>query len=151
MKRIIRDILILIVFSITSTFLSIGVDDFFVSTIYTVSGIMFSIGISILVTFNLHGIKKQSFINKIRTNIINVRDTFIYYFAISTIFFIVEKYLRKSSNNIFSIFKNENYSIDINLSVVVSFFLFYSIFYFILNFIEVQKLNDQIFDNTNIK
>ena len=82
MKRIYRDIFVFLLFIVLSTFLTIGVDDFFMGTIYTVSGIMFSIGISILVTFNLHGIKKKSFIDKIRVNINKVRDIFIYYFAL---------------------------------------------------------------------
>lgn len=133
-----------------STFISIGVDDFFMGTIYTVAGIMFSIGISILVTFNLHGIKKKSFIDKIRLNINQVRNVFIYYFAFSTLLFIIERYLRKSSSNNISIYQQGDFCVNINISFAVSFLIFYCIFYFILNFLEVQKLNNEIFDNTNV-
>ena len=149
MKRFYRDTIIVILAIISSIFIKIGVDDFFMGTIYTVSGIMFSIGISILVTFNLHGIKKKTFIDKIRANINRVRNAFIHYFVFSTIVFITERYLRKSSNNIIKIYQNDSLSIDLNFSFVVSFLIFYCIFYFILNFLKVQNLNNEIFDNTN--
>ena len=150
MKRLIRDLIIMLLAVLMSTFLDIGVDDFFMGTIYTVSGIMFSIGISILVTFNLQGIKKKSFIDKIRNNLNEVRNTFIYYFSFSTVFFILERYLRKSDKNILVLYQKDELLIDVSVSFVVTVLIFYSIFYFILNFLEVQKLNNQIFDHTNL-
>jgi hypothetical protein len=152
MKRLFRDLIVLLLLLaiLMSTFLDIGVDDFFMGTIYTVSGIMFSIGISILVTFNLQGIKKKSFIDKVRNNLNKVRNTFIYYFSFSTVFFILERSLRKSEKNIIVLYDKDELLIDISISFVVTILIFYSIFYFILNFLEVQKLNNQIFDHTNL-
>lgn len=149
MKRYFRDLLIFILALVFSTFININVDDFFIGTIYTVSGIMFSIGISILVTFNLHGLRKQSFINNIRFNINKVRNLFIYYFSLSTFSFIIERYLRKSENNIIKIYDDSDFIISLNLSFVIIIVIFYCILYFIFNFLEVQKLNNDIFDKSN--
>jgi hypothetical protein len=148
MKKVYRDIVVLIVFTILSMLIKFNIDDFFMNTIFTVLSIMFSIGLGILVTFNLHGARKKSFISKIRRNINLVRDSYIYYFSISTLLYIIEKYVRKSKNNLIDLFSNDNIDIQIDFSFVVCFFLLYAIFYFIFNFLQVQKLNEEIFDNT---
>ena len=50
-----------------------------ISTLYNVSGIMFSIGLGLIVTFNLSGIRNREYIKEIRKNIANIRDIFISY------------------------------------------------------------------------
>jgi|SRR5690606_9978508 len=150
MKPVVRDLIVVLFSVLLSMFLNIGVDDFFMGTIYTVSGIMFSIGISILVTFNLHGIKKQSLIDRIRKSLNKARNIFIYYFSVSTVLFVLERYLRESKIHEVLVYKNNDFSIIINVSFAIAFLIFYCIFYFILNFLEVQKLNDEIFDDTMV-
>lgn len=59
-----------------------------ISTLYNVSGIMFSIGLGLIVSFNLSGIRNREYIKEIRKNIANIRDIFISYFIISTLIYI---------------------------------------------------------------
>lgn len=147
MKKYLRDLIVFILSIFISTFCDIKIDDFFMGTIYTVSSIMFSIGVSILVTFNLHNIKKKSTILRIRSNIVYVRNSFIKYFFLSTIFFVLERYLRKSKLNLLEFYDNESLNFQINISFIAAFLIFYLIIYYVINFVEVQKLNDEIFDN----
>lgn len=42
-----------------------------ISTLYNVSGIMFSIGLGLIVSFNLSGIRNREYIKEIRKNIAN--------------------------------------------------------------------------------
>lgn len=43
-----------------------------ISTLYNVSGIMFSIGLGLIVSFNLSGIRNREYIKEIRKNIHSV-------------------------------------------------------------------------------
>lgn len=129
-------------------------DDFFMNTIYTVSGIMFSIGLGLIVTFNLQGIKNKTYIKKIRQNLKDVRSTYILYFAISTICFVIDKYFREIDNtiikeSIISINLTDSFTLNFNVAVFLGLLMFYSILYFIINFLAIQKLNDDIFDKLN--
>lgn len=129
-------------------------DDFFMNTIYTVSGIMFSIGLGLIVTFNIQGIKNKTYIKKIRQNLKDVRNTYILYFTISTICFVIDKYLREVDNaiikgSIISINLTSSFILNFNVAVFLGLLMFYSILYFIINFLAIQDLNDDIFDKLN--
>lgn len=69
-----------------------------ISTLYNVSGIMFSIGLGLIVSFNLSGIRNREYIKEIRKNIANIRDIFISYFIISTLIYISSPLLKLLSN-----------------------------------------------------
>lgn len=117
-------------------------DTFLLSTLYTVCGIMFSIGLGLIVTFNMSGVKNKSYIKIIRKNLKSVRDSFLKYFAISTTCLILGQYL---SNSDFLFIVRE---VEIIISPSMLFFalIIYSIVFFIINFLEVQKLSQDIFD-----
>jgi hypothetical protein len=127
---------------------SIHPDDFFVNTIFTVSGIMFSVGLGLIVTFSIGGVKNKKFIKQLRGNINRVRNSFLIYFLVSTVCFAADYYLRQKGLNITTInIKGTHY--ELNWSVLFCLIMLYSILYFIINFIEIQKLNNDIFDKTN--
>ncbi|MFV0538695.1 MAG: hypothetical protein ACK5M3_15230 [Dysgonomonas sp.] len=128
---------------------NISLDDFFMYTIYAVSGIMFSIGLGMVVTFNLQGTKNKTFISKIRQNLNTVRNSYIRYFAISTVCFILEKYLRQADLSVLKIPLGENFILSFNASVFLFLVMLYSILYFIINFLALQKLNNDLFDKLN--
>lgn len=128
---------------------NIPLDDFFMYTIYTVSGIMFSIGLGMVVTFNLQGIKNKTFISKIRQNLNSVRNRYIRYFAISTVCFILEKYLRQADLSVVKVSVSEGFILSFNASAFLFLVMLYSILYFIINFLALQKLNNDLFDKLN--
>lgn len=120
-------------------------DTFLLSTLYTVCGIMFSIGLGLIVTFNMNGVKNKNYINKIRKNLTSVRDSFLIYFVISTTCLVLGQYLNDVD------VKFEVKGTAITISPVMLFFslIIYSIIFFIINFLEVQKLSQDIFDKIN--
>lgn len=148
MKTILRILIIVILFVLISIVVSITIDDFFINTIFTVSGIMFSVGLGLIVTFNISGIKNKKYINDLRSNIDSVRNSFLQYFLISTISFILDFYLRQNHIDITTICYKE-YHIDLNWPILFVLLMLYSIIYYIYNFIEIQKLNNEIFDKIN--
>lgn len=148
MKTVIRILLVFILFIIISLVCYLHPDEFFVNTIFTVSGIMFSVGLGLIVTFNIGGVKNKKHIQQLRNNINRVRNSFITYFLVTTVSYILDKYLRDAK--IISTFIHiRNFKIELNWSVFFCFLMLYSIVYYIVNFIEIQKLNNDIFDKTN--
>jgi hypothetical protein len=145
MKTALRILIVVIVFLIISLTVNVTVDSFFSNTIFTVSGIMFSLGLGLIVTFNMHGVKNPSYIDQIRTNINEVRTSFLVYFSITTICFLLDYYLRQNNSNVFC-FQIGTVDIVLNASVFFCLIMLYSIVYFILNFLAIQKLNNDIFD-----
>ncbi len=148
MSKYIRDIAVIFFFFLISAFIRIKLDDFFMNTIFTVSGIMFSIGLGLIVTFNLQGIKKKSIIQYFRNNLNNLRDNYIKYFALTTIVFIADKYIREFKLSEISI---KIFSIKITIDLPFFFFLImmFCIVYYIYNFVSLQKLNNDIYDEMN--
>lgn len=111
------------------------------STLYTVSGIMFSIGMCLIVTSNTNGVLNKKVKNKIRSSILVLRDNTIACFFIATILFIL--------SSILSIPNIEVWIISLKIKHVMTLYNIYAIIYFIYNFILLQKLNYEIEDEVN--
>lgn len=139
-----RDLVIIVFAILLSFFIKWRADDFFMNTIYTVLGIVFSIGIGLVVSFNMSGITKKNIVNKIRGNLVSLRDSYMRYFTASTIFYILDKYFR-DNGNILEFFNEYHF----NFSIFALTIMLFSIAHNIYNFIMVQKLNDQIYDELN--
>lgn len=113
-----------------------------ISSLYNVLGIIFSIGMGLLITFRLDGIKNTSYVRYIRSNVRHIRNCFIIYFAISTIIYMgypkIPAYNYKSY-------------IDTTLiaNQFTTYFIAFSMIYFVVNFLAIQKLNEDIFDRIN--
>jgi hypothetical protein len=144
-KQIIRIALVFVLFIIISLVCPLRPDDFFVNTIFTVSGIMFSVGLGLIVTFNIGGVKNKKHIQQLRNNINDVRNSFITYFFITTVSYVLDKYLR-DAKMIFTFIYIKNFQIELNWSIFFCLLMLYSIIYYIINFVEIQKLNNDIFD-----
>jgi len=148
MNRRYKIAIVTIISFIISNAISIKLDAFFMNTFYTVSGIMFSIGIGLVVTFNLQGIKNKSYIKDIRKNLNNVRNSYIIYFSLTTICFVIDNYLRTEKIDT-AIKILDKLSLPFNAPLFFFLLILYSIAYFIVNFLELQKLNNDIFDKMN--
>lgn len=111
------------------------------STLYTVSGIMFSIGMSLIVTSSAAGVKNTRIRNGIRKEIHIVRNHFIECFVIISILYI---FLCSAIDKHSTLLIYENFSWK--YSHLLIFTIAYSIVYFVWNFLAIQRLNYQIED-----
>lgn len=136
MKKII--IRIMFVLLVTILFSSIGLEpkEKFVTTLYTVIGIIFSILFSLSISFNLDKITNKNFLNKCRNEIYYVQRQFIVYFVVATLTVFFQDYSFSYSYKFISFTSKSLYS-------VIILFL---VFYFIINFKNLQKLKDKITD-----
>lgn len=140
MKHLTRFFLLILITGGFSYMLDTPLKEGLISTLYNVSGIMFSIGLGLIVSFNLSGIRNREYIKEIRKNIANIRDIFISYFIISTLIYITYSYIEVID------FRYKSFHIKLDGSVFACALLLFSIVYFTINFLSIQKLNDEIFD-----
>lgn len=148
MIKKIRDIILISIVAVISTVTNLNLNEFFVNTIYTVTGIMFSIGMGIIVTFNLQGIKNRNIIKIFRENLFYLRSSYIKYFTIATVLFLLDNFTRIKGCNI-KIISFKNYIINFDISLFVSLIMIFCVVYFIYNFILLHKLNNDIYDELN--
>lgn len=124
--------------SLLGCMFGIPVDTFVISTLYNAICIVFSVGMGLIVTFSLDGIKNTEIIKEVRINIKAVRRKFIILFSLCTLLLIAEKYW--PATMIYSISLKK----IAHLTTVIFFAL--SIGYFVYNFTKIQTLKDDIFD-----
>lgn len=108
-----------------------------VPTIYTLSGIMFSVGMGIACTFNPSQLRNEQFFQRVKKNITNVRNTFLMYFILSTVTFLASQILVRSYIPVM------NFTLIFDPKILALLFSIVSLIYFIVNFLAIQKL---IFD-----
>lgn len=110
------------------------------NTVFTVSGIMFSVGLGLIVSFSPDGVRNSSYLQRIRKNINNVKNSFFVEFFIVVLCYVLST-LPLPLNGIIFIWK-----IKINLPLFFSIQILLSIFYFAINFLSIQKLKNELFD-----
>lgn len=143
-----RFIVLIVISLIAGLSVKLKVGEIFMSTIFNVSGIMFSLGLGLIVTFNLNGVKNKGYIKSIRENLLKVRNSFMLYFSIVVLCFVIDQVLRSNNMEVYE-FIILSKSLNMNWSVFLLVLMLYSILYFIFNFLNIQKLNDAIFDEIN--
>lgn len=113
----------------------------FENTLFTVAGIMFSIGLGLTVTSSTHDVLNKEYIKEIRTNISVCQSKFNTLFLLLTLF-----YLSLSFTDDLDSFTIYGRHFSCNLKLSFSITSLYSIFYFIRLFHSIQKFNDDLED-----
>lgn len=145
-KIALSSILILVITIFASSVWDIRPDSFFSSTIFTIAGIMFSVGIGLIVTFNPSGVKNKDYILQLRRNIANIRNSFLMHFGLLSTYFIINQYVADKK---FDLHFQYHFDFTFSFSIFFCLLMIYSSIYFVVNFIEIQKLNNDIFDRLN--
>ena len=135
---IVISVLIAVISSSFSGFLSLSGNT--ISTLYTISGIMFSIGMSLIVTSNTSDVKNLRMKKAIRRKMKEISNKYLFFFAFISILYVL--FYSKISCEPICIYKN----IILNYSDLLVLMVSYSIFYFTINFLALRKLNAQIED-----
>lgn len=138
MKHLARVAIVLLA-SVVVSLVDLSISQEVYNTFYTVIGIFFSIGFSIVIGFDLSNVENLDFIAKVRRNLIPVTRTFIVYFAMATMLFLV------SGPYGCHIMMAGPVKISIGVFIVISFV--YILVYMIYNFTRLQKMKDEIGDH----
>ena len=111
----------------------ISIPDNVLGTLYTVAGVIFSVGMSIAISPKTDAVTVNSMRKRIRVSYIRIRDLFIWLFLLDTILFIIAE--GDFFTKLTAFFKD-----------ICGVFMLFSIAYFTVNFISLQKLAEQIED-----
>lgn len=111
-------------------------DKYLTSQLFNVLGIMFSLGLGLITTFDIGETKNKEVVLIMRKNLNKVRNKFVLFFALTIIFQFLDN---KCPIIRFSF-------IALNCSVLYFAITLYSIFYYVVNFFSIQKLKDDITD-----
>lgn len=142
MKQI-KGFICCIVLSIPITiFMDIKIGKDVSNTLFTIVGIMFSIGMSIAVTSNTSVVVNRKIRDNLRDEINRIRDLFISCFSIVALIYVLNIIFKNCTLELLG------YKI-FNLEVCQLIIQLYSIAYFIVNFMSLQNLNNQIGDAMN--
>lgn len=138
MKHLARAALVLLA-SVVVSLLDFAIPQEIYSTFYTVIGIFFSIGFSIVIGFDVSNVTNQEFVTKVRRGLAPVTRTFIVYFIVATSLFLVSgpygcRFVMMGP-------------VRISVGVFIVFSFVYILVYMIYNFIMLQKMKDDIGDH----
>lgn len=117
-------------------FPSVSFDENVANVLFTVTGIVFSIGLSLTVVSSTTGIKNQEIKKRIRNDIKKTRNNFIICFSLAATIYVIFIILPKEHYKFF----NKDIGILICQGVAIAYFVF--------NFIAIQKFNEDIEDVT---
>lgn len=144
-KKLLGNIILFLAISIAmASFASKPPNSALLNTIYTVSGIMFSIGMGVLCTLNPDRIKNDSFYKAIKSNLLEVRNSYLVYFFIISGMYLLYQIFPDAG----LVVKLSKISIVFNLAFAAMFLNILGILYFISNFMAIQKLGFNISDRT---
>lgn len=122
----------LVVAGILSAFTALDIPVSILSTLYAVAGVVFSVGMSIAISSKTESVTRKKAKEEIRSSYLRVRNSFMWIFAVDTIFFIATSW------------HIERFPAFINIAAVI--FLLLSIIHFIINFLQLQRLGNNIED-----
>ena len=143
MKANITKLISILAFSVLlSPFVNFSPDSNIIPTLYTVAGILFSIGLGVISGFDFRDVKNRFFLKILRKNIRVVRNSFILFFSYATFALLIFQYFGQVGKT--TEFFCFAWKFDFGLHALLS--ILFAIAYFIANFLALQKLRDQITD-----
>ena len=116
------------------------------NVLYTVSGILFSVGLGLIITIVPNGVRNKAYIVEIRKSINNVRNYFLVEFFVINFIYIC---FSSPEMAIMEFIKKEEITLKFDIVLYTGTILILSMPYFMFNFLAIQKLNNDIFDRVN--
>lgn len=140
--RIICGIIVSAILSIITSVLfpHISIRNNTVSTLFTIAGILFSVGASLLVTSNASNVPNDKFRRNIRNEISLILRKFLFCLFVITTFFIFLDVEKKMSVRDCFVWHISHFLLFINL---------FAIIFFAVNFTKIQSINRRIDDEVN--
>lgn len=113
--------------------------------LYGIIGVLFSVGMSLIIAFNGSNIVNPDLKEQLRENIHKVRNNFLLIFFFGSLYYIGYSLLKDEWKQI-NINLNENMHICCTWAMSVLSILVYSVIALICNYIQIQQLYEDIED-----
>lgn len=137
-----KQILLFLMISFVFSFIPITISNETLNILFGLLGVLFSVGMSLIIVFNLRQVLNKKIRKKLREEIHLVRSNYFILFFLSTIVFTIQTLLK----NDISVVNICNLTIEISLRFGVLFSLLYSIFELSRNFISIHNLYEELED-----
>lgn len=140
--RIIFGIIVSVILSLITSVLfpNLSIEKSTINTLFTIAGVLFSVGASLLVTSNASNVPNEKFKRNIRNEVSSILRKFLFcLFVISAVFILLETKMEIPIGNWFVW----------HISHFLLFANIFAIFYFAINFIKIQAINRRIDDEVN--
>lgn len=141
--------LAIIGFALFTYFLHFTPDSSMLSTLFTVLSIFISIGLSIIISFDLTKVKNDIVYDKISLNLKKVRNNFIYYFVFIVFSYIFYPALLDTYQDFQCDIVGFTFNIYPNIFIenIIFSIMVCGIFYYMYNFNTLQNLKDDIIND----
>lgn len=113
--------------------------------LYGIIGVLFSVGMSLIIAFNGSNIVNPDLKAQLRDNMHYVRNNFLFVFFISSLFYVGFSLLDDDWEQT-DIIKNEDMHINCTWAMSVLSMLIYSIIALISNYVQIQQFYEDIED-----
>lgn len=113
--------------------------------LYGIIGVLFSVGMSLIIAFNGSNIVNPDLKSQLRDNMHNARNNFLFVFFICSLFYISYSLLKDDWKQT-DIIKNETIHIYCTWAMSVLSMLIYSIVALISNYVQIQQYYEDIED-----
>lgn len=140
--RIIFGIIVSAILSVITSVLfpNISIGDGTISTLFTIAGILFSVGASLLVTFNASNVPNNKFRRNIRNEVSLILKKYLFCLFVITTFFIFFDIKKDMPIKDWFVWHISHFLLFINS---------FAIIYFAVNFIKIQSINRRIDDEVS--
>lgn len=113
--------------------------------LYGIIGVLFSVGMSLIIAFNGSNIVNPELKAQLRDNMHNVRNNFLFVFFICSFFYIGFSLIKTEWHKV-DVVKNEDMHIYCTWATSVLSVLIYSIVALISNYVQIQQFYEDIED-----
>lgn len=141
MKRIIIAAIVCFAFSL----IPLQPTEITLNILYGLIGVLFSVAMSLIITFDGSKIRNTDIKKSIRASIHEARNNFLVIFAACSVFFVIYSLLPESLQQV-TWLEVGTFKLYSTWSVSVLFFLLYTIIALIYNYIDLQQLYEDIED-----
>ena len=124
----------------------VEINDGTLAVFYSLAGVLFSVGMSLVISFNSSRIMSEVKRNSIRGRMHEIRNNLIFVVLLATAVYVL--YSLFDDKDILSVvwFNSEYLTLESNWSFPVLLFLIYCCVVFVSNFLDIQELYEDIDD-----
>lgn len=124
----------------------VEINDGTLAVFYSLAGVLFSVGMSLVISFNSSRITSEVKRNSIRVRMHEIRNNLIFVVLLATAVYVL--YSLFDDKDILSVvwFNSEYLTLESNWSFPVLLFLIYCCVVFVSNFLDIQELYEDIDD-----
>ncbi len=127
-------------------FIRINIPASLITTLFTVAGVMFSVGMSLVVTMSTHNIHNRQAKAMVRDTIKRLLSNYIFCFIVLTFCFAVAMLFKIENNEAFAACQFTFFGLNVRFNYPIAIFLYsvYSVCYYTYNMWVTRSQNDKI-------